>query len=53
MDHVVRHVVVEYNIVVEGVGTLFLPVEETVVMAQELSQDHVQIGAVLVSFYNL
>ena len=48
VDHVVRHVVVEHNVVREIVPILNLVVEEEIVLAQELSQDHVQVIAVLV-----
>ena len=48
VDHVVRHVVVEHNIVLEVVPILNLVVEEKIVLAQQLSQDHVQVIAVLV-----
>ena len=33
MDHVVRHVVVEHNSVLEDVTILHLPVEEMIVLA--------------------
>ena len=48
VDHVVRHVVVEHKAVLEVVTILHLVVEERIVLAQEMSQDHVQIIAVLV-----
>ena len=48
VDRVVRHVVVEHNVVLEVVLILNLVVEEEIVLAQELSQDHVQVIAVLV-----
>ena len=48
VDHVVRHVVVEQKAVLEVVTILHLVVEERIVLAQEMSQDHVQIIAVLV-----
>ena len=48
VDHVVRHVVVEHNVVLEVVPILNLVVEEKIVLAQQLSQDHVQVIAVLV-----
>ena len=48
VDHVVRHVVVEHNVVLEAVPILNLVVEEKIVLAQQLSQDHVQVIAVLV-----
>ena len=48
VDHVVRHVVEEHNIVLEVVPILHLVVEERIVLAQVLSQDHVQVIAVLV-----
>ena len=48
VDLVVRHVVVEYDVVLDGVPILHLGVEERDVLAQELSQYHVQVIAVLV-----
>ena len=48
VDHVVRHVVEEYNVVLEVVPILHLVVEERVVLAQVLTQDHVQVIVVLV-----
>ena len=48
VDHVVRHVVEEHRVVLEVVTILHLVVEERVVLAQVLSQDHVQVIAVLV-----
>ena len=48
VDHVVRHVVVEHKGVLEVVTILHLVVEERIVLAQVLSQDHVQVIAVLV-----
>ena len=48
VDHVVRHVVVEHNVVLEVVIVLNVFVKEEIVLAQELKQDHVQVIAVLV-----
>ena len=48
VDHVVRHVVVEHETVLELVPILHLTVEERIVLVQQLSQDHVQIFVVLV-----
>ena len=48
VDHVVRHVVEEYNVVLEVVSILHLVVEERIVLVQVFSQDHVQVIAVLV-----
>ena len=48
MDHVVRHVVGEHKVVLELVPILHLPVAEGSVQVQVMSQDHVQIIAVVV-----
>ena len=48
VDRVARHVVVEHEGVLEVVVILHLVVEERIVLAQEMSQDHVQVIAVLV-----
>ena len=48
VDHVVRHVVMEHNIVLEVVIVPNLFMKEEIVLAQEMKQDHVQVIATLV-----
>ena len=48
VDRVVGDAVVEHEDVLEVVPILHLVVEERIVLAQVLSQDHVQVIAVLV-----
>ena len=53
MNHVLRHVVVEYEYQLENVIILHLPVEETIVLVQIAARLHATTNVVLVRISKL